>query len=317
MKYISLFSGLGECTLALKKPNFDCVGFYENRAIYLDNLVNKFPNIPNYGNFRNINSFEGNIDLLVVNIPLHYIKPKFNVDILTDPHFQVFSYISQFIRLRKIPFTIIQVKSNLLRIPKVLRYFLHELLECELNELPYKYLDDFFIQHNNTAISWRKFSYESFNLPQRGDKLFIFIAHSEQSRYRDKSYRVLFDRSLSSEIPGKKQEDPYVQYSTPPYPETLGGDNTYYCFDISRGLSTVTINKVRGFLGHNQHCVVSKINKRLYLLTADDCDEIVGLPRGFSTGISDFKRGSICDAVWLVPCLQYIGNQLKNFLLRK
>lgn len=313
MKYLSLFSGLGECTLALTQPDFECIGFYESRKEYLPRLSTLYPNIPNYGNFRNINAIPSrSCDLLVVNIPNKYIKPKYELNITTDPYFQIFEYINQFIKLKKIPFSIIRVKPSILRIPKLFRNALQVLLECDINELPHRYIDDFFIGHNNTAISWRIFSYESFNLPQRKNTLFIFICHSEAARFRDKSYRVLFDSRLADspyKITNKQEHSEGI--------EDTGSEEImeYYSFGCQNFLDVIRANKAPRFYPLDKFITIDVTKKKLYLLNNNDWDQLCGLPRGYSMGITASKRATAIGASLCVPCLQYIGNQLKNFVL--
>jgi len=321
MKYLDLFAGYGGFSLGIQKvlPKAECVGFSEIDKYAIDVYLNHFPKHKNYGDITTINSSElPDFDLLTGGFPCQAFSIAGRRGGFSDTRGTLIFEVFRIIKEKRPRFLLLENVRGLLSHDAGATFLT---IISTLDELGYD-------------TQWQALNAKDFGVPQNRERVFI-VGHLGGF-----GGRQVFPIGINDEIHTRPNENKkeihhiastqtarqYASWNGNYLKEITKNQSQGYRVYDTDGIATNQASQAGG-LGaktglymisptiranhHNTHDVhfISEDTK-IRRLTPTECERLMGLPDGWTEGVSDTQRYKLCGNGVVVNVVEEIIKKL-------
>ena len=312
MKHLDLFSGYGGFTIACEELGIETIGFSEVDKYANAVLKYHYPNIKNYGDIRTIDlQAIDNFDLLTAGFPCQAFSIAGNRKGFEDTRGTLIYDVFRVLEAKRPRVCVLENVKGLLSHDNGRTF---KTIITSLAELGY-------------SVEWQVLNAKNFGVPQNRERVFIIGYFGGLPRRKvfpiqgiDESANLKYVGAIMSEQNQKWLED--GKQLSRNFPQ---GQRVYRSDGIAStiasqagglgaktGLYQVcpTIRATQHKSGDNQTVVADGMKIRR--LTPTECERLMGLPDGWTKGVSDTQRYKLCGNGVVVNVVKEIMKSLLN-----
>lgn len=331
MKYLSLFSGIGGFELGIG-PEHECIGFSEIDKYATQIYQRHFPNHKNYGDITQINAEElPDFDLVVGGFPCQAFSIAGKRGGFEDTRGTLFFDIARILSAKRPRLVLLENVKGLLSHDEGRTF---RTIITTLDELGYD-------------CQWEVLNAKDFGVPQNRERVFI-VGHLRGTP-RPQVFPIAKDNGKSCEVVGRLEAINGHDYlkrvysptgSSPTLPTGTGGNHEgkFIVEGEDRWLSAAIRNKDRskhqgkpgqkyGDYPKHYHLETRKDEVsytvksatqeflatdgvQIRRLTPLECERLMGLPDGWTEGVSDTQRYKVCGNGVVTNVVQAVVSRL-------